>query len=774
MRKRICFLMTMMICIILVTMGCGKDTKKAKESTKTEFSIWSTYNTKKVIQQSTRNDSYKHLPAKLNVQMMQGEREGAQLIVTADRDMRYELVAGEMKSDSGNVIPAENITIFQQNYIEITNNTNGTPEFSAGDYIPDMLLPMETAIAYGENAIKEGNNQGITVEFNSEGVESGIYTGTFLLDIDGEKTEIPATVEIWDISYEGRRTFQTSFLLYQSELLVGEYNNTDEVIDSYVDFLMDYKANTYVIRDNNSVERFLGECKMLFADENCNALIIPCSFPRDYTVYNGDQLTDKAEEVLAYIKELAKISTEETPYIEYAYFYPTEFDESDLQGLGAQAYEFYKKDGQLQKTLEVAIDQLRSEGWFAKQTPQFAKRVENAIRNIPSIFTNTKFMEEWVMDNTWYPTFCPLVNAFDSTATRQKIQNAAEERSDGNLWTYHCSDPRYPYPTFHIDDTTLGVRVSGWMYKAYDFTGFLYYQVNKNTFKDENPKYDYLDVYGTAARYFYLNGDGFVVYPGGYYESESPFASLRLVAHRDSMDDYDMLCVYETMLQEYAVKNNITNFDANEYVMDLYDSLFKGTVAKNNDGKFYQAREELANRILALKNGELVHPEADKEQMLLTNFTEGTAGVTANEKSSITKGKSGTAQVVIKAESKDKGTEVGSKTKLFRPYFSIPVKDFGNAENLYFTWTNHNDYDMEMQITLVTESGDKEIVDTCYLAAGKNRKVRVHFQDDLQIDKSKVSEIRLTFDNVRVGQDGTMVLQVDRTMSFSDFRLVLK
>ena len=82
------------------------------------------------------------------------------------------------------------------------------------------------------------------------------------------------------------------------------------------------------------------------------------------------------------------------------------------------------------------------------------------------------------------------------------------------------------------------------MEKKYGINGFLYWSCVRNTDSDDR----YIDVYNTAARYSYCSGEGYLVYPGKYYGSDKPFASLRLISHRESMDDYDMLSVYENLL----------------------------------------------------------------------------------------------------------------------------------------------------------------------------------------------------------------------------------
>ena len=124
--------------------------------------------------------------------------------------------------------------------------------------------------------IAAGENQGITVEVTTtKSTVPGTYTGVFVLDLDGQKQEIPVTVEVWDILYEGRRSFQSSFLLYRNTLVSGEYEASDELVERYTDFLLDYNVNTYVIKDAYTVEEEVAELVRLFENENYNSFCIP-------------------------------------------------------------------------------------------------------------------------------------------------------------------------------------------------------------------------------------------------------------------------------------------------------------------------------------------------------------------------------------------------------------------------------------------------------------------------------------------------------------------
>ncbi len=734
-------------CVILLGLaGCGK-----KDAAKLTPGVWSTYNTQKVIQQTSRNDMYQKLDPQLSVQMMQDEYEGAQLIVTAGKDTTYALAMGELKNENGEVFPAENVEIYHQKYQTIKTNYNGDEAFQAGDSIPDMLLPLDIATAYKENKIKANNNQGITVEFCSKDVPAGTYTGTFTLDLDGKKTDIPVKVEVWDIKYEGRRQFQSCFMIYRDELIVGEYSNSDAVVDAYISKLMEYKANPLVVRTYNSPEKLVEDTKRLFQDNNYNSVALPIDFQLDYRVYDADQITPKAQEAVDYIKAVVKASTEENNYISYAYFYPSSYDEADVvEGRWDPSITFLKEGGEFQQTLELAITQLKEEGWFAKQPAAFAKSLEDTIRAIPVVFTNVNFVEDWVGELN--ATFCPYISLYNDTATLNRYQEAAQENSHGNLWAYTCSGPINPYPTFHIDDGTLDMRVCGWMEKAYGVTGYLYYKINNYAMLTTQPSDDYIDLYATPARYYEVNGDGFLFYPGRYYGSTEPFGTVRMAAYRDGMDDYDMLCIYEELLQEYAKKNNITDFDFSAYVDDLYSSMFHGMVAKQDDTLVYAAREELAKRILSLKNdGTLAYDPQSVEKSKVTGFANGEAAV------------------VIKSEYKDKDQEIGSKTKMYRPYYSAKVESLEGAKTLQFTYENTGTEAISMQIVLMTDKAEKVVVDTSYCGVGKTRAVKVLLRDDMEIKLSDVTEVRLTFDNIETNQEGQVTLLPDKNLTVSDF-----
>ena len=799
--------------------GNGSDEPPTSDETVAATEIWSTYSTVKVPQ--NRNlDVYEKQDAEIYLSMMKDETEGTQLVITAGQDISsYELVEAELSDGKGNTISTDQIDVYHQKYVHIDKmfNINNTV-YRGGDYLPDMLLPMETAVEYKENTVKKGENQGITVEIttNSDTVP-GIYSGVFTLKMDGKTKKIPATVEVWDIEYKGRRTFQSCFLIYRSYLAQGEYEATDEMMDSYVQFLLDYKINPdYVQRSDlgyNNIDDFTSYIEKYFENDNFNSIVIPVhlAFPFEHNNSNADS-------VIEYVKKLVEISTPETNYVDYSYIYPSGYDEADIhEKLKDDAIRVFQEGGDYQRMLERAVVECDEalDVLQEKYGKAFRKQIEQSILDIPAIFTNVNFIEEYVGELN--SVFCPYLNLFGDDIAAQKYQAAAEDNTNGDLWAYTCCGPTNPYPTFHLDDFNLGTRVSGWMEKKYKINGYLYWAVNLYEPSGNHDVEDFIDPYDTPDRASDCHGDGFLLYPGKYYDSDSPFASLRLVNYRDSMDDYDMLCVYEQLLSEWAAAYGTSvNFD--DYVNDLYTSLFDEAIYYQDDSLVYMAREELANRILALQNsdGLLVKSEisADgqtteseiystvKTLKINGETVQGTASGTgykyivstatgAGEKTlkiesaskayvytlnqsgaanmqsfnkndtTIVTARANGADVTIKAE--NRGTE--AQTTAFRPYVEFRVSDFANAKELIFVIKNTTDREIEANVQL---AGDvRETVGGIYLRAGEEKEYRIQLSGVSEDVLSGATHVRIAFTNTLNG-----ALQQDRTFTIGNIRFV--
>ncbi|MCQ2399951.1 MAG: DUF4091 domain-containing protein, partial [Clostridia bacterium] len=372
------------------------------------------------------------------------------------------------------------------------------------------------------------------------------------------------------------------------------------MVYNYMEMLLDYKVNCSVVTSDEETGypdgsladkiEWLGS---FIDNDNWNSLdIFGTAMQGDYT-----STCESANIIVEYVKEAVKISTPEKPYALYLTWYPAYFEEITEVRM-PEFYPVWKTGGEWDKTIERIISEINEMPEFQAFTPEFQEQIVDAIKRIASA-NPCNYYEQWARDCTI--TFCPILGQFDDDYKVQRYKEVSQEYGNGKLWAYTCIGPYNPFPNFHISDYNLGTRVAGWMFKKYNVNGYLYFMINayeSGSYASDPVRY--VDPYATANREYLCPGDGCLLYPGRYYGSDKPFASNRLVAYRDSMDDYDMLSVYERLLNEKAEKYGLT-IDLDDYVMDLYDELFDGVDYKDDDELVLIARRTLANRILALK-----------------------------------------------------------------------------------------------------------------------------------------------------------------------------
>ena len=582
----------------LLTAGCILPAVNGGAAS-TSFTTWTAYSTNKVIQQATRNESFVNTGDTIKIKMMRDEYESSQLIITSEGRQSFDLTKVDLvDASTGKVLPKENIEIFVQKYmkLDVERYSGFDKYFSGGDMIPDMLLPIEYAKSNNENFVEANSNQGISIQVDSNGIEAGVYSGTFELRVGDDVVDIPLEVTVWDILLEGKSAIQTCWLIYSMYMFTGEYDASEHMMDVYSDFLTRYKANPYVIQESvmNSPEALFQDVERMWGMKNYNSIIIPYDFP---LTYRAD--TYEGTKAASYIVKLAEKSTEENFYLDYALFYPSTYDEADVIATKkAASPDFFKEGGQYDLTLEKAITMLEQKGYFASHTDEWNNRVKDAIRNIPDVFTNCGYVEDWV--STWPATYCPRFDALSVQKNQQAYQDYASINSNNDFWTYTCCDPDNPLPSHHLDDDCLSMRVLGWQEKSLNVNGYLYYMANM--YGKEGNAYEYTTPYEIADRNGAANGDGYVMYPGRPYGSPEPFPSMRLVTYRDGLEDYDMLDVYENKIEEMCEFYGLEDIDPRTYVDDIYSSLFNLAVPTESHETLFAAREELAERILSFEN----------------------------------------------------------------------------------------------------------------------------------------------------------------------------
>ena len=112
-----------------------------------------------------------------------------------------------------------------------------------------------------------------------------------------------------------------------------------------------------------------------------------------------------------------------------------------------------------------------------------------------------------------------------------------------DLWVYYCTSQCYKVPNRFFAMSSARTRAMGILMYYFNIKGFLHWAYNfyysQNSRKLINP---FAETSGIRA---WPAGDPFLVYPG---EDGKPLSSIRGEVHRESLEDYRLLCLVEEKL----------------------------------------------------------------------------------------------------------------------------------------------------------------------------------------------------------------------------------
>ena len=107
-----------------------------------------------------------------------------------------------------------------------------------------------------------------------------------------------------------------------------------------------------------------------------------------------------------------------------------------------------------------------------------------------------------------------------------------EQRQQGfAIWWYTMVEPKYPYPTWLLDDDASAINIFGWQMARWKIGGFVYSMAHG---WGEKPLQN-LESFAAT------NGDGTLLYPGELVGAVGPMPSIRLMLLRDAIEDYELL-----------------------------------------------------------------------------------------------------------------------------------------------------------------------------------------------------------------------------------------
>ena len=622
-----------LVSLMLLNSGCADSSSLNNEDNEsTRVSVWGTYSLAKVVKDPALNANNVQLEAKLDVAAANGESESGQIIITTgDKGVKeYKVETADLKNANGDIYKAENVEVFNQWYVIIemksfvtdadsqlnadyfpAHDPNGSPY---SGYTPDALIPQKYSIEAKENYIDPNANQGITFDFSVPvGTPEGEYTGKFTLKIDGKSYNIPVTLTVW--GYDVSQTHGMNLWdIAEGHEALGEMNTDyDSLYYKYYDALLKYKVNGYHLKDyTDDEEQWMEDLRYYWENPAFGGVFLPD--------IGGDRSA-----LRRWFTEIAKGCIEdETNYFAKIRFYHQSVDEPHDKGTAGQALDIVNVTTETLETVASELErgilndkQGKRVVGFEKLDETLREEILYSINNMPQVVT------------TYYDAAEDLqgvVNAFGPGIGRRefdrqrRVHTYNTEITDGESWCYTSLYPKYPYPNaVRIDDYLHGGRILGWMRKNWDIPGYLNWACNLYlgfkwsgsgfTSKEMHAIDPYLDPNHCNQKMTqFCVGDGYVFYPMAKYHADSPIPTNRLLATRDSQEDYNTLCELEeayvnmtdssqtntySVDTEYAIENLDKTMDA------YYNLMHTGLYYVHDDVLFEKVRRSLAGLVNA-------------------------------------------------------------------------------------------------------------------------------------------------------------------------------
>lgn len=447
---------------------------------------------------------------------------------------------------SGEEYNGENVVLYAEKGIAIERNWhhNGLP---TGEYT-DALLPLDTAVSYGETTIKDGKGVALFTDFYiPERTVAGIYEGCIAVHCK-RTMHIPYTLTVLDAKQPQEISCKSLFAINLLQMEHYEGSRSQEVLDTYIRALLAHRiSSTGLLAEESDSEEGLRRYARAAAEwvkRGLSTVGVP-SFPvkegeTEYPDYDALKRT-----ILALAEESLVCGID---LLSYAAFYDWLIDEPFLVKMPDGKVERHTEN--FGKAVQSAVDTLCADERFSSSLGccviASAEKLPHVVTDycdrLPSVLHYVNVRQKRDKDGDPYHydlkkvTLCPKFDGYDSSFLSAPYAENEEK------WWYGCNAPSAPYIGYHMDDAPWSARYVSWLMARYGICGNLYWAVNYGSEVNTTGKPLYLDdPYGTAHRGLGANGDGVLLYPGKPYGLKEPVGCLRLTAIREGNADYEWL-----------------------------------------------------------------------------------------------------------------------------------------------------------------------------------------------------------------------------------------
>ncbi|MBQ9728444.1 MAG: DUF4091 domain-containing protein [Clostridia bacterium] len=591
--------------------------------------VWTATGAEKFLREYNYSQYYGNTTLKISA--VRNEKEGGQIVISAEEDGEYAIALNDLTNASGDVLKKESFNVYHGKFITVDTIWDKGAPTGAGDYT-DALIPYANALEYGENKVKAGDNQSVWIELIADKTQAaGTYTGSFNVTFASKSYDVPVEIKIYDYTLSDTAYAKSCFEGLYCEIPYAELDGSLEMAQTYYDFFLDHRAT---INSVPTTQQLLHSYHLGQADDYLDKVVASHNNPR-CTLYElpvfatGSSVgtTLNVQEYKQWLMEVAIRSLEvKQNLFEKAYTYMTWCDEYERQeNGGAKVYYSYTAANQADEEVgdwilsgetstlgDVERTFAKPEDMSQEEFQSLQILISDGVRNVRHLLTGTSFkvLDDYCAKNGLTPPavcFVPTIDKFSNEqATEELIAYA--EKNGGEVWCYSTVNPIHPWPTYHIEDAMIGSKLMAWMMYDYDIVGQLYWRFTQYSFAGyadvirDDEHYQVQEYYGEPLRFPFMNGDGMLCYPGREYGVYGPVASIRLKGICDGNEEYDMLYALKEMYNARGVDDD--GFDS--FFAYLVENLYyKGKTIINyyNDtvAEFYASRKLLLS---ALELGE--------------------------------------------------------------------------------------------------------------------------------------------------------------------------
>ncbi|MDQ3813281.1 MAG: hypothetical protein M3347_04950, partial [Armatimonadota bacterium] len=385
-------------------------------------------------------------PTPVQLRAARGEWECFQIVITAGdeplREVRAE--ATGLATHLAEHIPAANVVLFWENYVFV-DKPSGNRRLEKL-WWPDALIPLALQ---PQKPVMEHRSVVLwaAVHVPPE-TAPGEYYGAVDVTANGQTKQLAVSLTVAPITLP-------------PPSLRGN-------VAVYYDLLRDWYAKNWKPLDDAQFARLKKQYYGFLLDYRLNAYDLPVPWSSD--------------EADVYLRDPRVLSVRLPP-----------LDRPDFK----TAIERLKRTGTLSKAYYYWIDEPPPQRYAeVRATTRKLRAIDPRLRHCVTAHPNRSLQDA-------VDIWCPNIGDYFGLGHLDLSILAAERRKGRETWWYTMVEPKYPYPTWLLDDDATAVRVYGWMMARWGITGFVYSMAH-----GWGPK-----PFENLQSFAGTNGDGTLLYP---------------------------------------------------------------------------------------------------------------------------------------------------------------------------------------------------------------------------------------------------------------------